>query len=65
MKKVEFKLKQEGLKWEDTPVYLAQTFFDHSDIDYFAKSLSKRFNTEVRWNFKDLTQGHYVNEIRK
>ncbi len=64
-KRVEFKVKQEGLRWEDTPVYLANTFFDHSGIDYFANRISEIHQAEVRWNFEGSFQGHYVNASRE
>ena len=65
METVEFRIKQEGVRWEDTPVYLALSFFTLGDITYFAKRLSKHFNTEVRWNFEGVSQGHYVNASRE
>ena len=65
MERIEFKVKQEGLRWEDTPVYVTMTFFNRKDILDFAIGLVDIFQTEVRWNFKNLSQGHYVNEIRK
>ncbi len=65
MERVEFKIKQEGVRWEDTPVYLASSFFTLGDITYFAKRISEIHQAEVRWNFEGLSQGHYVNEIRE
>jgi hypothetical protein len=65
MEKVEFRIKQEGIKWEDTPVDFTSSFFSRSGIDYFAKQTSKIHQAEVRWNFEGLSQGHYVNASRE
>ena len=65
METVEFRIKQEGVKWEDTPVYLASSFFTLGDITYFAKRISEIHQAEVRWNFEGLSQGHYVDASRE
>ena len=63
MERVEFRIKQENVKWEDTPVYVVRAFYSRKDILDFAIDLVKIFQAEVRWNFEGLSQGHYVNEV--
>lgn len=69
----EFKAKVPGKAWEETPLYSELTFglpsVDHGDnirrqvITDTARSILKWTNsTEVRWNIKGSTQGHYVSE---
>lgn len=65
METVEFRIKQEGVRWEDTPVDLASSFFTLGDITYFAKRISEIHQAEVRWNFEGLSQGHYVDASRE
>ena len=60
MEKVEFRIKQEGVKWEDTPVDFTMFFGNRNKIFDFAIELAKIHQTEVRWNFEGLSQGHYV-----
>ena len=65
MEKVEFKIKQEGVKWEDTPVDFATKLSNRGAINYVAMRLAKKHGTEVRWNFEGISQGHYVNASRE
>ena len=58
---IEFKIKQESTKWEDTPVNRTQTIHNVYEIIKYAERLSKVFKTEIRWNYKGLSQGHYIN----
>jgi len=65
MEKVEFRIKQKGVRWEDTPIYVVRSFCDRKAILDFAIDIVEMFQTEVRWNYKGVSQGHYVNEVRK
>ena len=58
---IEFKVKQENTKWEDTPINRIQTIHNIDEINKYAARLSKVFKTEVRWNYEGLSQGHYIN----
>ena len=57
---IEFKVKQENTKWEDTPVNRTQEIHNAYEIVKYAERLSKVFHTEIRWNYEGLSQGHYV-----
>ena len=50
MEKVEFRIKQKGVKWEDTPIYVVRSFCDRKAILDFAIDIVEMFQTEVRWN---------------
>ena len=65
METVEFRIKQEGVKWEDTPVDFTSTFLTRKGIDDFAERISEIHQAEVRWNFEGLSQGHYVDASRE
>ena len=62
---IEFKVKQEGVKWEDTPINRIQTIHNPDEINKYAERLSKVFETEIRWNYKGISQGHYIDISRK
>lgn len=57
---IEFKVKQENTKWEDTRINRTRTIHSINEILEYAERLSKTFGTEIRWNYKGLSQGHYV-----
>ncbi len=63
MERVEFRIKQENVKWEDTPIYVVRSFYNRKAIFDFAANLVEIFQAEVRWNFEGLSQGHYVNDV--
>jgi len=58
---IEFKVKQEGTKWEDIPVNRVMSIHNFYEITKYAERLSKVFQTEIRWNYRGISQGHYVN----
>ena len=62
--KVEFKIEQSGVCWEDIPIYDAKNFrVDGSEeeaADLHARYFSSLWNAQVRWNYENCPQGHYV-----
>ena len=58
---IEFKVKQENAKWEDTSVNRTAIIHNVDEINEYAARLSKVFKTEIRWNYKGFSQGHYIN----
>jgi hypothetical protein len=59
--KIEFRVKQEKIDWEDTPVAITVEIDNLANITDFANRLSKMSETKIRWNYKGCSQGHYVN----
>jgi hypothetical protein len=68
-KTVEFKIRvPEVDRWEDTPVFksieLSGTKEEiESNAIEIAEGIAFSQHSEVRWNYKDQLQGHYVDEI--
>lgn len=62
--KVEFKIERSGVCWEDIPIYDAKNFrVDGSEeeaADLHARYFSSLWNAQVRWNYENCLQGHYV-----
>lgn len=59
---VEYKVKEQGTRWEDTPVFLSDPCHAGGveNANLFATFLSRCHGAEVRWNYQDSSQGHYV-----
>lgn len=59
---VEYKILEKGKKWEEIPVFLTdpQCTGGPMKANEFAAFLSRCHNAEVRWNYADSSQGHYV-----
>lgn len=59
---VEYKIKEEGKRWEDTPVFMTDCMSpkDPWSINKYADFLARCHNAEVRWNFRGSSQGHYI-----
>jgi len=68
-KAVEFKIRvPQADRWEDTPVYLSKTLSGTKDeiaqeAQEIAEGIAFSQSSDVRWNYKGSTQGHYVDEI--
>ena len=68
-KTVEFKIRvPEVDRWEDTPVFKSMELSGtKEEIESNAIEISEGIafsqHSEVRWNYKDQLQGHYVDEI--
>jgi hypothetical protein len=77
---VEFKVKQEGVPWEETPVketlrarwlILAEQEFGctlnaANVANAYARDMSSEHaGVEVRWNLKGSSQGHYIRAKKK
>ena len=74
MNVAEYKLKVRGEGWEETPVFVVVNIdaAQHSVLREtgehisqgfayaVAYGISKAYNCEVRWNWVDTYQGHYV-----
>jgi hypothetical protein len=64
--KATFKARQFGEKWEQAPVVCVlenQGFVDslfEEQCESLAGALSRAYFKEVRYNFNDIAQGHYV-----
>lgn len=62
----EFKLKQPGRPWEQTPIFeCVDSLVDNMDTarDFFykyAQHLATLHGVEVRWSFIGMGQGHYT-----
>ena len=65
-KVIQFKMKPLAswdTPWEDT-AYLGMLRLDtQEEADRVAEALSDIFVVEVRWNWLDSTQGHYVTSV--
>jgi len=61
---VEFRYKRGHMDWEDTSVYVTREFNNRQEIEKYAETVSRILDTEVRWNYKGYSQGHYVNVNR-
>ncbi len=68
-KTVEFKTRvPETDRWEETPIYISRTLSGtDGEIEEQAKEVAEGIaftkHSEIRWNYKGQTQGHYVDEI--
>lgn len=66
MKHVEFKVKEDNVRWEDTGI-IHVIGYETDDLNFAsekayedAKKISNERKAEVRWNHKGYIQGHYV-----
>ena len=59
---VEYKIKEEGVKWENIKVSLTDPESPDApqSIDTTAVFLARCYHAEVRWNYEGSAQGHYV-----
>lgn len=57
-----YKVKRDGLKWEETPTYTRQHFAPDDEISpsALAQKIANAVHDEVRWNSLGSQQGHYV-----
>ena len=67
MIQVEFKIKRSGVCWEDTIIYDTKNFrIDGSEeeaANLHARWLSSLWKAQVRWNYENCLQGHYVTAL--
>jgi len=59
---VNFKVKEAGGMWKDAKIILRREFADNevAKIEEIADILSEALLCEVRWNWDESFQGHYV-----
>jgi len=57
---VEFKVKQAGVRWEDTPAMETSLCSSAHAACVRAGELANEHRAEVRWNWAWSLQGHYV-----
>jgi hypothetical protein len=66
---VEFKIRvPEVDRWGDTPVYISKTLSGTTEeiaaeAEEIAEGIAFDKHSEVRWNYKGQSQGHYQDEI--
>jgi len=59
----QFRLRQEGVPWTETPVLEERAFCPQDGPDERAIELVRQHGREVRWNWKGSARGHYVFEL--
>lgn len=66
---VEFKIDRRGVCWENIHIYDAKNFrVDGSEeeaANLHARWLSRLWKAQVRWNYENCLQGHYVTALQK
>lgn len=59
----QFRVRKEGVLWEDTPVIEEGRFCPEEGPDERAIELVCEHGKHVRWNWKGSAEGHYIFEV--